>query len=233
MATVRPDRQYRAQPSRSPRTAPRPGKPARAVKTAPCNLVPVLRRGIQLQPPNDRSRGTDRAGFDAAFISGITPVTLRKRASRARARLREFVSVNCGLVNTSAQCHCDRRVQAALRNGRVQPGHLNFAPAPGPKRRRRRDGTPARSGVADAQPPGLPNPRSSGPGHPDGHRVWQVHDSAITRRRNAPSAACAAGQPTRGHQLGARSHRASLVTQCDVVCQLPGIRPVANGPGQP
>ena len=69
----------------------------------------------------------DLPSADAAFICGITPTTLRKRASRARARLREFVSVHCGLVNTSAKCRCDRRVQAALRNGRVQPDHLNFA----------------------------------------------------------------------------------------------------------
>ena len=64
---------------------------------------------------------------DAAFICGIAPASLRKRASRARSRLREFVGVHCGLVSTSAKCRCDRRVTAAVRNGRVQPGHLNFA----------------------------------------------------------------------------------------------------------
>ena len=69
----------------------------------------------------------DLPSTDAAFICGITPTTLRKRASRARGKLREFVSVHCGLVTKSAKCRCDRRVQAALRNGRVQPGQLNFA----------------------------------------------------------------------------------------------------------
>lgn len=64
---------------------------------------------------------------DAAFICGITPAALRKRASRARGKLREFVSVHCGLVTTSATCRCDRRVHAALRTGRIQPGRLNFA----------------------------------------------------------------------------------------------------------
>ena len=67
------------------------------------------------------------ASADAAFICGITPAALRKRASRACGKLREFVSVHCGLVNKSANCRCDRRVRAALRNGRVQSGHLNFA----------------------------------------------------------------------------------------------------------
>jgi len=69
----------------------------------------------------------DLPSADAAFICGITPAALRKRASRARGRLRDFVSVHCGLVNKGAKCRCDRRVEAAVRTGRVQPGHLNFA----------------------------------------------------------------------------------------------------------
>lgn len=64
---------------------------------------------------------------DAAVICGITPAALRKRASRARGKLREFVGVHCGLVTTSAKCRCDRRVTAALRSGRVRPSHLSFA----------------------------------------------------------------------------------------------------------
>lgn len=69
----------------------------------------------------------DIPSADAAFICGITPAALRKRASRARAQLREFVSVHCGLVHKSAQCRCDRRVAAAVQSGRVQPGSLQFA----------------------------------------------------------------------------------------------------------
>jgi RNA polymerase sigma factor (sigma-70 family) len=69
----------------------------------------------------------DIPGAEAAFICDVTPATLRKRASRARSHLREFVGVHCGLVNRSAQCRCDRRVAAAVRNGRVRPGALLFA----------------------------------------------------------------------------------------------------------
>jgi RNA polymerase sigma factor (sigma-70 family) len=69
----------------------------------------------------------DLPSTDAAFICDITPVALRKRASRARAQLRGFVSVHCGLVTKSAACRCDRRVSAALNHGRVDPDHLNFA----------------------------------------------------------------------------------------------------------
>ena len=65
--------------------------------------------------------------MDAAFICDITPTAFRKRASRARAQLREFVTVHCGLVNRSAACRCDRRVATAVRIGRVHPDALRFA----------------------------------------------------------------------------------------------------------
>jgi RNA polymerase sigma factor (sigma-70 family) len=68
----------------------------------------------------------DIPSAEAAFICGVTPAAFRKRASRARAQLREFVGVHCGLVNKSAACRCDRRVTMAIHNGRVQPDHLHF-----------------------------------------------------------------------------------------------------------
>ena len=76
----------------------------------------------------------DLPSQQAAFICGITPAGVRKRASRARNRLREFVSVHCGLVNKTAKCRCDRRVNAAVRNGRVQPGQLSFVGDADPSR---------------------------------------------------------------------------------------------------
>src|SRR5262249_17384637 len=69
----------------------------------------------------------DLPSSDGAFICGTTPATFRKRARRARTLLREFVGVHCGLVNKAAACRCDRRVTAALRNGRIQPDDLHFA----------------------------------------------------------------------------------------------------------
>jgi RNA polymerase sigma factor (sigma-70 family) len=64
---------------------------------------------------------------DGSFICDTTPDAFRKRASRARAKLREFVAAHCGLVNSDAACRCDRRVEAAVRTGRVQPRALQFA----------------------------------------------------------------------------------------------------------
>jgi RNA polymerase sigma factor (sigma-70 family) len=64
---------------------------------------------------------------DGGFICGITPTAFRKRASRARAQLRRFVAAHCGLVNRAAACRCDRRVEVAVRIGRVRPDDLQFA----------------------------------------------------------------------------------------------------------
>ncbi len=67
------------------------------------------------------------SGDDAAYVCGITPAAFRQRASRARARLRAFVAEHCGLVGAQAACRCDRRVETAVRLGRVDPERPLFA----------------------------------------------------------------------------------------------------------
>ena len=67
------------------------------------------------------------SGDDAAYVCGSTPAAFRQRASRARARLRAFVAEHCGLVTAEAACRCDRRVEAAVRLGRVDRDRLLFA----------------------------------------------------------------------------------------------------------
>lgn len=64
---------------------------------------------------------------DGALVCDTTPAAFRKRASRARAQLRRFVTAHCGLVEPAAACRCDRRVDAAIRNGRVRGDRLLFA----------------------------------------------------------------------------------------------------------
>src|SRR5262245_35782086 len=68
-------------------------------------------------------------GADAATVCGTDPQTYRKRLSRARERIREFMGAHCGLVNTNAACTCRRRITAAMRTGRVDPDRLLFATA--------------------------------------------------------------------------------------------------------
>ena len=66
------------------------------------------------------------SGQDAAYVCGISAAAFRQRAARARAKLRAFVAEHCGLVNRDAACRCDRRVEAAVRLGRVDPDALLF-----------------------------------------------------------------------------------------------------------
>jgi RNA polymerase sigma factor (sigma-70 family) len=56
---------------------------------------------------------------DAAEILSVDAATFRKRLSRARASLAEFLTRNCGVVNGAAPCACHRRLDRALALGRV------------------------------------------------------------------------------------------------------------------
>jgi RNA polymerase sigma factor (sigma-70 family) len=67
---------------------------------------------------------------DAADVLGIAPTAFRKRLSRARERVRDFMRGHCGLVNPDAACRCGRRVEAAGKLGRVDPARLLFASRP-------------------------------------------------------------------------------------------------------
>jgi RNA polymerase sigma factor (sigma-70 family) len=64
---------------------------------------------------------------DAGQVIGIEPAAFRKRLSRARERVRQFMRGHCGLVSADVACSCSRRVQPAVRRGRVDPAHLLFA----------------------------------------------------------------------------------------------------------
>jgi len=64
---------------------------------------------------------------EAAEILDITPAAFRKRLSRARAGVVDFMKKRCGLVNASNPCRCRRRVNHALTQGRINPKQLLFA----------------------------------------------------------------------------------------------------------
>lgn len=62
----------------------------------------------------------DLLGLDAAEAAEIAEVghdALRKRLSRARARLEEFMKAKCGIANPAAPCRCDRQVAAKVAHG--------------------------------------------------------------------------------------------------------------------
>lgn len=63
---------------------------------------------------------------DGGYICEIPAATYRKRLSRARRRVRSFLTDHCGLVNPTAACRCSRRVDVAVRVGRIDPYRLIF-----------------------------------------------------------------------------------------------------------
>ena len=56
---------------------------------------------------------------EAAMIVGCTPATYRKRLSRARNRVVQFMIENCGIVDNKNNCKCNKRIDRALDLGRV------------------------------------------------------------------------------------------------------------------
>lgn len=63
---------------------------------------------------------------DGGYICDIPPATYRKRLSRARQRVRDHLSAHCGLVSETAACRCARRVNVAVRLGRIDRDRLEF-----------------------------------------------------------------------------------------------------------
>jgi RNA polymerase sigma factor (sigma-70 family) len=64
-----------------------------------------------------------------AEVCSITEAAYRKRLSRARQKIRGFLETNCGLVNPRAECHCRRRVPAAMAAGRIDRTRPSVTPA--------------------------------------------------------------------------------------------------------
>jgi RNA polymerase sigma factor (sigma-70 family) len=85
------------------------------------------------------------SGVEGAQVLGVEPEAFRKRLSRARQRMREFMLDHCGLVRPDNRCRCELWCDPALEAGVVEPEHPRLAghPAhgePGEDLRRRLDG---------------------------------------------------------------------------------------------
>ena len=72
----------------------------------------------------------DVSAEQGAHIMDTTPVAFRKRLSRARALLRDFMQRNCGLVDSSNPCHCARQVLYAVKTRRIDAARSPFARHP-------------------------------------------------------------------------------------------------------
>lgn len=58
-------------------------------------------------------------------IFDITPATYRQKLSRARKKMADFLSVNCGLTETGC-CNCKKRIGNALIQHRLDPTHMLY-----------------------------------------------------------------------------------------------------------
>jgi RNA polymerase sigma factor (sigma-70 family) len=75
------------------------------------------------------------SGEEAAAVLEIDPATYRKRLTRARERLYEFMRRRCGVFDPANACRCERVAAGAAADGLLRPEALLFAnhPARAPK----------------------------------------------------------------------------------------------------
>lgn len=66
---------------------------------------------------------------DGGYIMDTSPELYRKRLSRARKTLVEFVSHQCGIINPDSPCRCHKHVQNKIVAGLMNPEQLNYAQA--------------------------------------------------------------------------------------------------------
>lgn len=64
----------------------------------------------------------------AGDILGITPEAYRKRLSRIRSRMADFLTEYCGEYGNGT-CHCADRINYAIQNHRISPAQLSFTTA--------------------------------------------------------------------------------------------------------
>ncbi len=63
----------------------------------------------------------DVSGPEGAYILNISPDAFRKRLSRARTRVKDFLSSNCGLFDESNRCRCAGVLGGHMARGWIDP----------------------------------------------------------------------------------------------------------------
>jgi len=66
---------------------------------------------------------TDALGSE---LMGISRANFRQTLSRARSRLRQYMSGNCSLVNPDAPCKCRKKVKTFIDSGAYSADRLNY-----------------------------------------------------------------------------------------------------------
>ncbi|GAA3590200.1 RNA polymerase sigma factor [Flavivirga amylovorans] len=65
--------------------------------------------------------------IEGAKILDITPENFRKKLSRARAKIRNFLNNKCGLVNSNNPCRCSKKIDFLINQDIINPKELRFA----------------------------------------------------------------------------------------------------------
>lgn len=65
-------------------------------------------------------------GKEGAFILDISPESFRKRLSRGRKRMQDFMMKHCGLVSENNACRCHKHVAKVMETGLAPPGTKSF-----------------------------------------------------------------------------------------------------------
>ena len=69
-------------------------------------------------------------GEECADILSISHDALRKRVSRARTRLADFMRGRCGVFDVGAMCRCRTQATCLVKNGVIDPAHPRLANHP-------------------------------------------------------------------------------------------------------
>ena len=64
---------------------------------------------------------------EGAEIMNITSDSFRKKLSRSRAKIRNFLNNKCGLSNANNPCRCDKKIDFLIDQKIVNPTDLRFA----------------------------------------------------------------------------------------------------------
>jgi RNA polymerase sigma factor (sigma-70 family) len=70
---------------------------------------------------------------EAAAVLEIAADAFRKRLSRARARMSEFMQSTCGLVDPKLPCRCGKQAACAVQRGYIDPNRLLWTAHPAQK----------------------------------------------------------------------------------------------------
>lgn len=63
---------------------------------------------------------------EASAVCGISSENIRKKLSRAKKKIRNFLEGNCSLVNPQAFCRCRNRLHIAVERGRINPEKMLY-----------------------------------------------------------------------------------------------------------